>query len=67
MYYYFVSNQVTDKPWVIESLARKMRQCKDIIKVQAISTAKVPIVKFTVRGIGLEGDISLYNILVSIL
>ncbi|BFY99838.1 hypothetical protein BsWGS_02878 [Bradybaena similaris] len=59
----FNHRKVTDKPWVIESLARKMRQSKEIIKVQAISTAKVPIVKFTVRGSGLEGDISLYNIL----
>lgn len=32
-----------------------------------ITTAKVPIVKFEHRQSGLEGDISLYNTLVSLL
>ncbi|CAG5136876.1 unnamed protein product, partial [Candidula unifasciata] len=59
----FSQRKIIDKPWVIESLARKMKQSKDLIRVQAISTAKVPIVKFVVRNLGLEGDISLYNIL----
>ena len=54
---------------IIESLAKKFRSHRDLTNVFAITTAKVPIVKFTFthgRGSGatrLDGDISLYNTL----
>ncbi|CAG5125515.1 unnamed protein product, partial [Candidula unifasciata] len=59
----FTQRKIGDKVMVIESLARKMKQHLDLTNVQAIPTAKVPIVKFTVKKTGLEGDISLYNTL----
>ncbi|CAL1538006.1 unnamed protein product [Lymnaea stagnalis] len=52
-----------DKIFVIETLARRLKQNMDLTAVQAITTAKVPIVKFTVKKNNLEGDISLYNTL----
>lgn len=52
-----------DKVHVIETLARRLKNYGELYNVQAISTAKVPIVKFTIRGNELEGDISLYNTL----
>lgn len=54
----------TDKPFLIEAIARRLTLCEKLIKVQPILTAKVPIIKFTVKMTGLEGDISLDNILV---
>ncbi|KAH9499941.1 Terminal uridylyltransferase 4 [Bulinus truncatus] len=53
-----------DKTKIIEQLAKKLKQHPDLMGVQAITTAKVPIVKFTVKKSNLEGDISLYNTLV---
>ena len=56
---------------IIESIAKKFRSHRDLTSVFAITTAKVPIVKFTYvypsrRGDAptrVEGDISLYNTL----
>ena len=57
---------------IIENIARKFRTHRDLTSVFAITTAKVPIVKFTYvypdRGRGMaitrvDGDISLYNTL----
>ncbi|BFZ16873.1 hypothetical protein BsWGS_19912 [Bradybaena similaris] len=59
----FTQRKIPDKVIVIESLARKMKQHVDLMNVHAIATAKVPIVKFTVKKTGLEGDISFYNTL----
>ena len=50
---------------IVESLAHKLKQHRDLYAVQAICFAKVPIVKFIHRPTNLEGDISLYNTLVS--
>merc|ERR1719483_2022655 len=52
-----------DKVEIIEKLHRQLRKHQQLMQVQAITTAKVPIVKFTVKQNGLEGDISLYNTL----
>uniref|UniRef100_A0A2C9KV30 CCHC-type domain-containing protein n=1 Tax=Biomphalaria glabrata TaxID=6526 RepID=A0A2C9KV30_BIOGL len=54
-----------DKVAIIETLARRLKQHPELAFVQAITTAKVPIVKFTVKKIEIEGDISLYNTLSS--
>lgn len=48
---------------IIESLAQKLRENKQLYGVVAITTAKVPIVKFKLKNSNLEGDISLYNTL----
>ncbi|XP_059160708.1 terminal uridylyltransferase 4-like [Physella acuta] len=56
-------NPKFDKVFVIETLARILKQNRELNNVQAITTAKVPIVKFTIRKCNLEGDISLYNTL----
>ena len=56
---------------IIESIAKKFRSHRDLTSVFAITTAKVPIVKFTFvhqngRGMAatrVDGDISLYNTL----
>jgi len=54
---------------IIEKLAKKFRSHRDLTNVFAITTAKVPIVKFTFtqgRSPGakrIDGDISLYNTL----
>jgi terminal uridylyltransferase len=49
---------------VIETVSRKLKSKRSLAEVLSIPTAKVPIVKFFDRDINLEGDISLYNILV---
>ncbi|RUS92208.1 hypothetical protein EGW08_000061 [Elysia chlorotica] len=56
-------NAKIDKVHVIETLARRLKNFGGVYNVQAISTAKVPIVKFTIRDFQLEADISLYNTL----
>ncbi|XP_014664767.1 PREDICTED: uncharacterized protein LOC106807054 [Priapulus caudatus] len=48
---------------IIENLAKHLKSCKGLYNVCAISTAKVPIVKFKHRRSQWEGDISLYNLL----
>ncbi len=50
---------------VIEKLAEKLKRMGGIKNVQAITSAKVPIIKFTYlqSKSRIEGDISLYNIL----
>lgn len=47
----------------IKQLARKLFKHPDLDKIIAITTAKVPIVKFFHVPSGLEADISLYNTL----
>ena len=58
--------QDIDVPEVIETVAKKLTQKTRLFNVLAIPTAKVPIVKFADRDTRLEGDISLYNTLVSV-
>ena len=48
---------------VITTLAKLLRKHKDCGNVLAITTAKVPIVKFYLRSCKREADISLYNTL----
>ena len=48
---------------VIISLAKLLKKHKDCANVLAITTAKVPIVKFYLRSCKREADISLYNTL----
>ncbi|KAK7100580.1 terminal uridylyltransferase 7-like isoform X2 [Littorina saxatilis] len=48
---------------IIETVAKKLMQRRNLYNVISIPTAKVPIVKFTDRESRLEGDISLYNTL----
>ncbi|XP_068677425.1 terminal uridylyltransferase 4-like isoform X2 [Montipora foliosa] len=48
---------------VITKLARLLKKHKDCASVLAITTAKVPIVKFYLRSCKREADISLYNTL----
>lgn len=48
---------------IIESLAEKLKRYRQCGHVFAITTAKVPIVKFSIRRAYLEGDLSLYNTL----
>uniref|UniRef100_G1NFB3 polynucleotide adenylyltransferase n=1 Tax=Meleagris gallopavo TaxID=9103 RepID=G1NFB3_MELGA len=51
---------------IIEGLAKVLKKHPGLRNILPITTAKVPIVKFEHRRSGLEGDISLYNTLVSI-
>ena len=48
---------------IIENLAEKLTAKQGLINVQAITSAKVPIIKFTNKMPKIECDISLYNIL----
>ena len=48
---------------IIENLAAKLMKKPGIMNVQAITSAKVPIIKFTTKMPKIECDISLYNIL----
>ncbi|XP_076069141.1 terminal uridylyltransferase 7-like isoform X2 [Oratosquilla oratoria] len=48
---------------IIESLAEKLKRYRQCGHVFAITTAKVPIVKFSIRKAQLEADLSLYNTL----
>ncbi|PWA21139.1 hypothetical protein CCH79_00009533 [Gambusia affinis] len=50
---------------IIEGLAKVLKKHAGLRNILPITTAKVPIVKFEHRQSGLEGDISLYNTLVS--
>lgn len=47
----------------IRSLEKLLRKHRDCANVLAITTAKVPIVKLSIRSCDLEADISLYNTL----
>jgi terminal uridylyltransferase len=51
---------------IIEELGRRLRKHRTFYNVLPIVTAKVPIVKFKHRPSQLDGDISLYNTLVTI-
>ena len=48
---------------IIEALADRLQNMHGIRNIQAITSAKVPIIKFLHYETHLEGDISLYNIL----
>ncbi|XP_076812263.1 terminal uridylyltransferase 7-like isoform X3 [Clavelina lepadiformis] len=48
---------------IIEMVAKHLRRNVTLRCILPITTAKVPIVKFEHRETGLEGDISLYNLL----
>ena len=50
---------------VMEKLTNTLKRNRDLYNVVSIPTAKVPIVKFRHRPAQLDGDISLYNTLVS--
>ncbi|XP_013779979.1 terminal uridylyltransferase 4-like [Limulus polyphemus] len=50
-------------PAIIEKLAEKLHHKWGLTNIVAITTAKVPIVKFMDKLTRLEGDISLYNVL----
>lgn len=60
---YFTNFQNIDHIKIIESLAEKLKRYRQCGHVFAITTAKVPIVKFSIRRAFLEGDLSLYNTL----
>lgn len=47
----------------VEQLGAYLKKFKAINEVLVISTAKVPIVKFTHKNTRIDGDISLYNVL----
>lgn len=57
--------QDLDVAETIENVAKRLKQYRGLYNIIPIPTAKVPIVKFTDSRTRLEGDISLYNILVS--
>ena len=63
--FFIVLFQKLDCVKVIEEVAKQLRKNKEFYNILPITTAKVPIVKFFHRESGLEGDISLYNLLVS--
>nr|XP_009858669.1 terminal uridylyltransferase 4 isoform X1 [Ciona intestinalis] len=48
---------------IITDVAKCLRRNSDLCNILPITTAKVPIVKFEHKMSGLEGDISLYNLL----
>ena len=50
---------------IIEDLAERLKKMPGVKNVQAITSAKVPIIKFTCMRykLRIEGDISLYNVL----
>ncbi|CAL1267375.1 unnamed protein product [Larinioides sclopetarius] len=52
-----------DNTLIIEKIAEELRKHPELQNVLPITSAKVPIVKFSWRSTGLEGDISLYNTL----
>ena len=55
--------QSLDQPDIILKLSHTLHRLRSLCNIIPISTAKVPIVKFTDRRSRLEGDISLYNTL----
>eukprot|EP00095_Tigriopus_kingsejongensis_P012512 maker-scaffold455_size166772-snap-gene-0.33 protein:Tk12512 transcript:maker-scaffold455_size166772-snap-gene-0.33-mRNA-1 annotation:"terminal uridylyltransferase 4" len=48
---------------IINNLAQEMQKVRGIVQIQAITSAKVPILKFVHSRTRLMGDISLYNVL----
>ena len=48
---------------IIVSVADRLKRYRECNNVMAITTAKVPIVKFTMKKSNIEGDLSLYNVL----
>ena len=48
---------------IIEGLAEQLKKMNGMKNIQAITSAKVPIIKFLQYEYHVEGDISLYNIL----
>ena len=48
---------------IIEVIAERLKDMSGIRNIQAITSAKVPIIKFVHYDTHVEGDISLYNIL----
>jgi len=48
---------------IIEELAEKIRRMAGVRNVQAITSAKVPIIKLFYQNLNVEADISLYNVL----
>ncbi|XP_037094913.1 terminal uridylyltransferase 7-like [Pollicipes pollicipes] len=55
--------QALDQAEIIKKLANALSRLRSLCNIIPITTAKVPIVKFTDRRTRLEGDISLYNTL----
>ncbi|WKX98874.1 hypothetical protein Q1695_014056 [Nippostrongylus brasiliensis] len=47
----------------VQQIADCLQQMEGVEKVYAITGAKVPIVKFVCPGLGIDGDISYYNVL----
>lgn len=62
----FYMQQNLDYVDCIEKITKKLKTHKGLYNVFPITTAKVPIIKFKHRRSQLEGDISLYNLLVEI-
>ncbi|PIO71820.1 phage tail component protein, partial [Teladorsagia circumcincta] len=48
---------------IVRQIAQHMQQMSEVENVYAITGAKVPIVKFNWKKLGVEGDISYYNVL----
>ncbi|KAK5982610.1 Nucleotidyltransferase domain protein [Trichostrongylus colubriformis] len=48
---------------IVRQIAQHLQQMNEVDKVYAITGAKVPIVKFNWMKLGVEGDISYYNVL----
>ncbi|CAD5111628.1 DgyrCDS921 [Dimorphilus gyrociliatus] len=49
--------------YVIKRVSKVLKHCGEFREIMDIPSAKVPIVKFTHKDTGLDGDISLYNTL----
>jgi len=54
-----------DAKKIIRKIASILRADRNFRDVMAVTGAKVPIVKFYHRGYRLDGDVSLYNVLVT--
>ena len=50
-------------PTMVVKIAKALDKHQAFYNVMYIKSAKVPIVKFVIRDLNLEGDISLYNCL----
>lgn len=55
--------QCLDAVATVHALARLLRSKRSLVDVIAISSAKVPIVKFRHSATRIESDISVYNLL----
>ena len=64
--FFFFFSQNLDLVHCIENICSKLKTHRGLYNVFSITTAKVPIVKFRHRRSQLEGDISMYNLLVSV-